>query len=379
MFDRDTQDRKIGILTLPGSFNYGNRLQAYATAAIWHKLGYDSEELIFKWPVNPFAHPLGAFRNLTQGTASVYKEPQTTARTDAFRQFCKEVPIRRIESLTEASLAQLAYISVGSDQVWNPAYAGITAGGLKGLYHAIVNRNAEQSAADWYFLRFARPEQRIALAPSIGLDELTSRQAGWLARGVSGFPRLSVREQRGAELIKECSGLDAEVICDPTLVLTAEEWRAAADERLTPADPYVFTYLLGGTGAEAQNVLGKVTENGRIPVVPLSDRQKPGEPDAGPAEFISLIDNAEHVVTDSFHAAVFSSILQTPLTIVRREGGASMFSRLESLAKTLGIEHKVYDSPAYDPSRAGDYATVPGAIEREREKFMAYLRGCLND
>ena len=140
----------------------------------------------------------------------------------------------------------------------------------------------------------------------------------------------------------------------------------------------MFTYLLGGVGAEAADVLDKVTDHGRIPVIPLSDRQKPGEPDAGPAEFIDLIDHAEHVVTDSFHAAVFSSILQTPLTIVHREGGASMFSRLEQLSEMLGIEEKVYGSPTYDLARAGEYDGVPEAIEREREKFMTYLEGCLD-
>ena len=189
---------------------------------------------------------------------------------------------------------------------------------------------------------------------------------------------MSIRERRGAELLRECARRNAEVICDPTLALNAEEWRAVADERCTPAEPYVFTYLLGGVGAEASDVLDKVTDHGRIPVVPLSDRQKPGEPDAGPAEFIDLIDYALHVVTDSFHAAVFSSILHTPLTIVHREGGASMFSRLEQLSEMLGIEEKVYGSPVYDLAKAGDYEGVDDAIDRERERFMGYLEGCLD-
>ncbi len=125
-------------------------------------------------------------------------------------------------------------------------------------------------------------------------------------------------------------------------------------------------------------MLESVTRRGEIPVVPLSDRQKPGEPDAGPAEFISLIDNAEHVVTDSFHAAVFASILQTPLTIVHREGGESMFSRLEQLSRMLGIENKVYGSSDFDLARGGDYEGVPEAIERERRRFVEFLEGCLD-
>ena len=55
-----------------------------------------------------------------------------------------------------------------------------------------------------------------------------------------------------------------------------------------------------------------------------------------------------------------------------------MFSRLETLSKTLGIEHKIYGFPDFNLSRAGDYGGVPEAIERERKKFMDYLEGCLD-
>ena len=141
--------------------------------------------------------------------------------------------------------------------------------------------------------------------------------------------------------------------------------------------PYVLAYLLGSSDGEASEVLRTVTHDGVVPVVPLSDRERNGEPPAGPAEFISLIDNATHVVTDSFHAAVFSSILETPLTIVHRSGGEAfysrMFGRLKNLSKSIGIEEKMYGSSAYEPSRAGDYEDVIDAISREKNKFMSYL------
>ncbi len=200
-----------------------------------------------------------------------------------------------------------------------------------------------------------------------------------MARGVKGFENLSIREERGAELIKQCSGRDAEVICDPTLVIGPDDWRAVSDKRLTPKEPYVFTYLLGGSNQDAQVVLDEVTDGGHVPVVALSDREKQGELPAGPAEFIDLIDNAQHVVTDSFHAAVFSCLLETPLTIVRRCGtGAGMFSRLETLSHTLGIESKVYGSQQFDLSRAGDYSGVPDHIALERNRFVGYLKSVIN-
>ena len=351
----------INIVTIQGNWNYGNRLQNYAVAEVYRSFGLTPKSLILrdgdaifnalKLKIKRFVFPI---------IKKQFSEPElmmTNERTLAFRRFSKRIDFRIVHSLSEIASSD-DWFSVGSDQVWSTCYL--------------------PEMDEWYFLEGVRADKKIALAPSIGLDSLDKEQAYRLAKAVEGYVYLSVREKRGAEIIRDVTGLDAKVICDPTLVLSAEEWRAVADGRCTPAEPYVLTYLLGGVGAEASDVLDKVTDHGRIPVVPLSDRQKPGEPDAGPAEFIDLIDHASHVVTDSFHAAVFSSILHTPLTIVHREGGASMFSRLEQLSQTLGIEEKVYGSPSYDLARAGEYEGVDEAIGRERERFMDFLVGCLN-
>ena len=348
----------IGIVTLSGMFNYGNRMQAYATSNIYSQLGFRPFLLEINRGLSPIDNIKLAVHKLLGHKIDDPDSLMTKDRKDAFRRFNRLVETVQVSSTNDPYISALEYLSVGSDQVWNPYFMS--------------------SYEDWFMLDFVPSERKIALSPSIGIDELNDKQARRFAKSLRSYKAVSVRERRGAELIRECSGIDAEVICDPTLVLPAEEWRAVADGRCTPDEPYVFTYLLGGVGAEAADVLDKVTDHGRIPVIPLSDRQKPGEPDAGPAEFIDLIDHAAHVVTDSFHAAVFSSILQTPLTIVHREGGASMFSRLEQLSEMLGIEEKVYGSPPYDLARAGEYDGVPEAIVREREKFMTYLEGCLD-
>lgn len=350
---------KVGIITLGGRFNYGNRLQNYATEYIWKTLGYEPTSLYLGVRPNAIRAMKKVFRVIMRKTEPNPEAGMRKHRLAAFDRFDRNMNNRFLKSIDPECIREFRFFSVGSDQTWNPSQFAYN--------------------EDWFFLDFAKPQQRIALAPSIGLDSLTPKQARAVSRGVSNFARVSIRENRGAELIKKYVGVDAAVICDPTLVLPAESWRAVADEHCTPNGPYVFTYLLGGEGSEASDVLNQVTDRGRIPVVPLSDRQKPNEPDAGPAEFIDLIDHASHVVTDSFHAAVFSTILHTPLTIVHREGGASMFSRLEQLSQMLGIEEKVYGSPSFDLSLASDYEGVPETIEYEREKFMNYLEGCLDE
>lgn len=356
--------KKVGIITLPGNFNYGNRLQCYAMVEAVRDVGCKpcalEREKRFPLCRRAYYRSKQAALSLAGKASEPGAEQMSTAnRISAFKRFGARIPTEVIPGQGFTAGKVFDFLVIGSDQVWNP------------------NEIAHQEK--WYFAAFAQPEQRVAVSASLGIDDFAdARQARRIAQGVKGFARVSVRERRGAELVRECSGREVEVICDPTLVLSAGKWRSVADGRLTPTESYVFTYLLGGEGGEAADVLERVTDHGRVPVIPLSDRQKPGEPDAGPAEFVDLIDNAAHVVTDSFHAAVFSSILQTPLTIVHREGGASMFSRLEGLADMIGIEHKIYGSDTYDLSRAGDYDGVPEAIDRERAKFMAYLEDCLD-
>lgn len=349
--------KKVAVVTIVGRSNYGNRLQNYAAVKIWENLGYEVDTLelpirpsLSRWAKDLILKLLG--KSTSNPELSSSKE-----RLASFDRFDEGSHLRKISKIEDISINDYSYFSVGSDQVWNP-----------GVFNQRENL---------FFLKFAKPEQRIALAPSIACETLPPELMARLSSGVMGFPRLSVREERGAEIIWECSGRKADVICDPTLLLSAEEWRAVADGRCTPSGEYVFAYLLGGMGAESSEMVDQATKHGKMPVIFLSDRQKPGEPDAGPAEFIDLIDNASHVVTDSFHAAVFSAIMHTPLTIVHREGGLGMFSRMDQLSKMLGINEKVYGSPTFAMSRAGEYPNVDKAIRHEQTKFMAYLNKCL--
>lgn len=352
------KDINVALITFQGRHNYGNRLQNYATERIYEELGFSPVSLVLNRRERAPIRAKRAVKKLLRKVDIPIEMTLSQERLKAFDSFNSLMTFRIVQDLNDTFVEKYDFFSVGSDQIW----------------YLDPNHIDE----DWRFMQFVPPRKRLTISPSLGMDNLGLREGRRLRSYLFEYPYLSVREYEGAEIIKKYVDRDAVVTCDPTLVLPAEKWRAVADDHLTPDDTYVFVYLLGGAGAEANDVLEHVTDHGRIPVVPLSDRQKPGEPDAGPAEFISLVDRATHVVTDSFHAAVFSSILQTPLTIVRREGGASMFSRLETLSKTLGIEEKVCGSPEYDLSRAGDYEGVPEAIDRERQRFMSYLEGCLD-
>ena len=378
------EPKRVGIVTLTGDFNYGNKLQLFASMRLYEKLGYQPTYLAFNHKEPLIAHPKRLLKGLLPKATSETGVgfAQHDARAQAFRRFIGNIDTIQIDHVSDVNPGEFKYFAVGSDQVWNPRYAwpgSLYSGGDK-FYHSLVDPHARDESLDWYFLRFAFREQRLTTAPSIGLDQLNARQAKWLAEGLDGFEKISIRERRGAELIDDLVNKRATVVCDPTLVLTRDDWALASADGSTPKAPYVFSYVLGARTDAYADILRTVTHNGEIPVVPLSDRMEDDEPDAGPAEFISLIANASHVVTDSFHASVFSAIFEKPLTIIRRggDGSGSMFSRLESLTSTLGIADKIYTGGELDLSVAQDYEGVALAIAGQSERFVDYLEGCLD-
>lgn len=371
----------VGIITLPGEYNYGNRLQLYAQIKVFKNLGFDAESLELR---QKNSHLLTVKNVVKKALGRPLEEDVSTfttaERQAAFQRFGSYIPTRVFDRPTDVPVDEYAFFSTGSDQVWNPSFITSREGEnpLLRLYHLMSDKARSNDFLDWYCLGFCPSGKRIALAPSIGLDFVDAAQSELIRRGVNNFSQLSIREYAGSEIINRCSGKNARIICDPTLTLGDEEWRSIAEDALNPKEPYIITYLLGGMGSSASKVIHDINGSAAMPIVHLTDRARIGEVPAGPSEFISLIDNAAHVVTDSFHAAVFASILQTPLSIVRREGPSSMFSRLETLCQTLGLENKIVGSPEFELSKSDDFGGVSEAIAHERNNFMEYLGACLN-
>lgn len=347
--------KRIGIVTLVGNFNYGNKLQNYAVQRIYQSLGFEPVTLRYGGlsPVSWARHTAASV--LLPPAENNPESVMGEERVRAFASFSSLITTTEVEDSLSTLADQFDYFSVGSDQVWNP--------------HGIDSYR-------WMFLEFAHREQRVALAPSIGMSAVRSPYARhMMASGLRGFSRLSVRERDGARLIDELTGQSASVVIDPTLMLNAGEWRGVSRPQACPSEPYVLSYVLGRGSEALGEWVATLTDGGRARLVRLSDRSHSGEVDAGPAEFIALIDRARHVVTDSYHAAVISLIMGTPLTIFRRAGESSggTFSRLETLAEKFNLWKCVFGDDRFEPSFVRDEGEFHRALDRERAILAEHL------
>ena len=165
-----------------------------------------------------------------------------------------------------------------------------------------------------------------------------------IARLVKRFSAVSVREQEGAALIQQMTGIAPAVMPDPVMLVPKEKWQAVMDENI-PQEKYILCYFIGDNPAYWETVAAAAKqENCAVRVIPRTEGARsaghPLEENVPPQRWLGLINGAARVVTDSFHGATFSAILNKKCTIVRRyreDDTESKNSRIDQLLRTLGV------------------------------------------
>lgn len=343
---------KIGIITI-NSINYGNRLQNYALQEVIELLGYSVATVQRELPL----------KHKQQIKMDIKKTGQYFLGTkgskfDTFDRKIKKSNSYALANTQQAGLnSEFDYFIAGSDQVWNPHYNFVGTSDL---------------------LAFAKPEQRLSYAASFGVDEIPDEKKKVYAENLSQFKALSVREKKGAEIIKELTGREAQVVLDPTMLLTNEQWsKVERKSKFTPENRYVLVYSLGEKSADFKNSIKdyvKEMEIFDIRAIQNNGREIP----VGPAEFLYLIHHAELILTDSFHASVFSGLYHKRFITFKRPG-IDMSSRIVSLANTIGAKDKLDGDNNLDCSNGLDYVLVDQLIESERKQSIDFLKKALED
>lgn len=369
--------KKIGIMTICDYRNYGNRLQNYATQEVLKSLGFQVETIVNIPPnineIVSFKQKLTKIKDIPpnelyskiKGRVSFklnqYLEKE---RINAFKKFT-EMNINETEftisldNIPENLSDKYDFFIVGSDQVWNPIF-----------------RNG--SPID--FLTFAPKQKRIAYAPSFGISSIPEEFIENYRKWITDFNYLSVREQQGANIIKQLTGREAIVLVDPTLMLTKEKWLSIAKPAIhKPNTPYLLTYFLGDISSENRKLINETASKNKLEIVNLADIKDKKRYTTDPGEFIDYINSATALFTDSFHGAVFSILLQKPFVVFDRLGNIpSMNSRIITLLSTFNLNSRKRDSiKSNDDIFDVDYSHVPQILEFERKKAYDYLREAL--
>lgn len=356
---------KAAIITIrDNSPNFGNMLQNYATIFLMEKLSIYSESIIFDYKKKTVIkeHLKRIFHFSTRYLLCNYPDywRLEAVRKEAFNRFGAKYCHDKFVSKKMIKDLDYDFYVIGSDQVWNPTW-----------YSTYPLR------VEMFLLSFAKPEQRICMAPSFGISELPDEWKDLFKRELRQFPHLSVREPSGAKIIEELTRRKADVVIDPTLMLDKKEWRKIAQmpKKVNCQIDYILTYFLGGKNQEQEELLKKIANVYNLEIYNLWEQDDENLYKVDPANFIYLIDHAKMVMTDSFHACVFSFLFDKPFLVFERGGfEKNMFSRIESLLKMFSLQRKYYNSGIPNNLFECDYTYGKSILEAERKKALVLLK-----
>lgn len=393
--------KKIGcvIAYAKGHNNYGTSLQGYAMIKKIQGLGYDVEVIEYnkrlslldkaRYVINALCvGELKVLKKRTLANKSKKEHPDYAKglrlRTNAVNAYKEKklVPLFHrytgFKALCEGS-KNYDVVVVGSDQVWTPL--------------SLPNK--------FFNLLFVDDAVRkISYASSFGVSEIPEFQKKTTGQYLDRFYKISVREQRGKEIVESLSHQKAQVVADPTLLLSREEWESEISEDISQTtqinknrvagEPYIFCYLIS-PNEEARIQAMKLSEQTGLPIITIKHMEQYRDIDetigneapyaVDPNDFVRYISKAAYICTDSFHCTVFSTIFHKQYMTFYRSSHhdrTNRNSRIDSLFEVLGInkEHIF----AGDISKIGtqvDWRKVDENLVKLRNESLRFLEEAL--
>ena len=353
---------KIGIITFINTINFGASLQAYALQETLNKFGNDAEVIRYVNKEIEEKEKNSSKKNISLKT--IYKNlimgKGIKKKILAFQKFEGDNIVFGDElnnKTVDVVNSKYDLFITGSDQVWNMR---------------ITN-------ADWnYALSFVNDDRKkISYAPSFGNDVFPDDKKEVMKKYLERFKAISVREKSGKDLINEICNRDAEVVLDPTLLLNKNDW-----EKRIKFKPQMNHYILVYFPHNKKKVFDfvyKLKEKTGLPVVYLSISPKIQKEvktiyDASPDEFLGWINNADYVVTGSFHGTAFS--LNLNKQFYYEPSGKE--SRIGNLVNLTGTENRSIDNNVdCNIEKNINYSEVNQKLDEQRDKSLEWLKNAI--
>lgn len=363
---------KIGLLTIHHAYNFGAALQAYATYDTLKNMGYDVEFIdydndTFRAERNLFL-PNSSVGNVVRNARSLFSIKQCKKRAERYEEFYGLSKKSEKTWMNNGDFSNATYdvILVGSDQTFC-------------LY--LTGKPDEMRP---FFLEYAGNIKRISYASSMGekTAALNASDDCWMVEQFQRFSSLLVRDEKTANYIENLIGTRPNVVLDPTLLLTKEQWSELESSEKIQGDYIAFYTVLSSPWVV--EYVEQLSKKLGMKVIALHARTRfemnasyHFAGDCGPREFLSAIKHAKYVVTTSFHATAFSIIFQKQfVSLVLGEG-----NRISSLLDSLALSSRaIREKEREDMERLMDtipYENVSGRLASLRTYSLSALQDSL--
>jgi len=324
---------KVGVVTFHSAHNFGASLQTWALQKALKD--FDVQASVINYHpciIDDLYNPLKGKEGLKKKLAALklrHNNPNSLKRYKNYMNFIDKNynligDYKTYDELEAANLDLDAYI-VGSDQVWNSEH-------INGFDPA-------------YFLDFAKQGKlKISYAASIGKDFILPIYHDSIKNSLKSFTSISVREKSAKTPVKNLTEKQVDIVLDPTLLLRREDY----DEIKTIPkikEKYIFVYMMEHD-PDVVAFANRISTAMGLPIVQrrpnkLFTNEIASCYTSAPGDFLGLIENAEYVITNSFHGTVFSIVYETPfISMLHSKTG----SRTVDLLTSLNMEsHLLYN------------------------------------
>lgn len=251
----------------------------------------------------------------------------------------------------------------GSDQIWN---------------YKIINKDLT------YFLDFVeKNRKKISYAASFGIIDIPNKFKKIYGEKLKSFDAISIRENEGKKVLLEMGiDVESEVNIDPTLLLSQTHWK-----KFLLNNKFKKKYILVYKITKADKLLNyakKLSKKTGYKIVYVPNDFKDGfcgktKFNIGVEEWLTLIYNAEYVITNSFHGTVFSILFEKMFFVEISKKVNPSTSRLNNLITMLNLNKRIID---YDKDIVLDginYNHVKSVISQEIERTNMYFKNAFKE
>lgn len=364
---------KIKTITCQKVNNHGANLQAYALMHYLEKLGHDVE--IIDYFPEYFKH----FRPLYCGTSKYAANPVTRfayicakfpGRLKSYLEYKKSDRKKNFEAFRDKYYRLTDTYESFEELKANPPKADLYIAGSDQIWNTMMNNGKDPA----YYLQFAPKNATTATyAASFSVSEIPDELKEQTKKYIKSIDYVSVREKSALKILDDLGVLNGQAVLDPVFLLEKKQW-SKIESNIKLDDEYVLVYDFEGSD-EVKNFAVKYAQKYNLKIYSLYKNEycdKSFE-NFGPDVFLSLIKNAEFIVSNSFHATAFSLIYEKEFAVIKRQEGIN--SRMVDLLSYVGVDDRIVDS--YQEFNAIDFNLVKEKLEIEVEKSKDYLKEVL--
>lgn len=372
---------KIAILTLPLHANFGGIMQAYSLQNVLEQMGHEVVHIQHRRYQRTsgirymlrLTYRLFKIVFLRQTNLSLFyitkdnKEIEVIGE-NTIKFIDRYINIEYLYDFKDFKRFNFDCIVVGSDQIWRPCYYK-----KFGIQEAYLDFCREMNI------------RRFSYACSFGGDEweYTPKETSDCRELIKLFTAVSVREIKGVSLCATYLGVTPTLVVDPTMLLSPAFYCRLIIKDYPIPKGSVMTYILDQS-KDKQTILETISSRLNKIIyysgnVNFDDNEASLENRVQPPleQWLQSFRDCDYIVTDSFHACVFSILFHKPFSVLLNEKRGN--SRILSLLEMFTLTDRLTNIDNVDKvlSARINWEIIDTILRQKKEESLKYLKNNL--